>query len=381
MSIRGPAVTQVVLTIGGGGLEAMAARLAIELVRRGFPSSVVALDGGGEHEEALRAAGVDLHVLDGRRLFDPRFHWRLARILRRTRTRVLHTHHFAPLLHSYLAQRLAGVRRRVHTEHAFEYLQGRTDLQRALRGLARGCAAFVVVGERMPAFYTTTVGLSSARLRVIPNGIDPEVFAPAGDRTGGRHRQSLPDGLLVGALGRLASEKNIALLIRAFARVLAVCPASSLVLIGDGIERPRLEALAVALGIADRVCFLGWRADAALLLPLLDVYAITSDTEALPLAVLEAMAAGLPVVATSVGDLPDVLDHGRCGLLVRPGDEEALAAALRTLASDADARRRLGGAGRQRVLQRYSQRAMVERYLEAYGLSDAAPDALPDSGR
>jgi glycosyltransferase involved in cell wall biosynthesis len=364
-------VVQVLLNLGHGGMEAMAVSLAAGLDRARYRSVVIALDAGGEYEAVLRDAGVEAHVLEGRRLWSPGFHLELARLLRRLQADVVHTHHFSPLLHSLPAARLAGVRRRVHTEHSYQYLESRADYRRALRLMGKSAHAFVLVAQSMHAYYRDTVRLEPKRLRIIPNGVDTGVFAPSPKDVAARRGMLgvAADAYVVGTAGRFFAEKDYGTLLRGFAAFAARNPGAHLAMIGDGPERPALEALAQGFGerISPRIHFLGWRTDLVDLLPLLDAFVLSSKSEALPLVALESLACGVPIVVTPVGDLPDVVaDNGsRAGTLFPVGDAAALADALAELANP-DMRAALGKRGRARVLQRYSQDAMVRSYTHAY---------------
>ena len=137
-------------------------------------------------------------------------------------------------------------------------------------------------------------------------------------------------------------------------------------MLGDGPERSRLERTAQELGVSDRVFFAGWQTDLSTWLSALDVFVLTSNSEGLPLGALEAMAAGLPVVTTPVGDLPEVVAEGRSGFLVPVGNVEAMARAITRLVDDDSLRCRMGAQAREDVCKRYNQRSMVENYMELY---------------
>ena len=362
-------VVQVILNLGHGGMEAMAVALAGGLDRQRFRSVVVALDAGGEHEVVLRNSGVESYVLSGRRLWSPGFHWELAALLRRLHADVVHTHHFSSLLHTLPAMRLAGVTRRVHTEHSYQYLEPRRDYRRVLRAIGAMTHAFVLVARSMHAFYKEQVRVGERRLRVIPNGVDTDLFKPS-NGTAAKDTLGVPaNAYLVGTAGRFFPEKDYGTLLRGFAAFAATHPDAHLAMIGDGPELLSLQALAASCGdgIAARIHFLGWRTDLPDVLPLLDTFALSSRSEGLPLVALEALACGVPLVVTPVGDLPEVVADGttQAGLLFPVGDHAALAHALAALADD-DARAVLAKAGRARVLQRYSQAAMVDSYTRAY---------------
>jgi glycosyltransferase involved in cell wall biosynthesis len=364
-----PTVVQIVLSLGRGGLETMAVDLAIGLERHGIRSVVVALDEGGVLETNLESASVEFAVLHGRRFKDPRFHLELAGHLRRFGASVVHTHMFAPLFHSLPAATLAGVRRIVHTEHSFEYLEPRPALRHMLRWMSRRTQAFTLVGERMLPYYANTVRVSAKRLHVIANGIDAGRYQPPTNAAHLRSELGIPnDVFVIGSAGRLAPEKNYQMLFRAAAECRARGTPVHVALFGEGSERAALASEARALGIDTAISFLGWRTDLHRALAALDVFVLTSESEGLPLALLEAMAIGLPSVSTPVGDIPRILEEGRTGFFVGTGDSVSLAARLQDLASDPAKRRSMGELARQVVIDRHSHDAMVGQYLSAYGL-------------
>jgi glycosyltransferase involved in cell wall biosynthesis len=361
-------IVQIVLSLGLGGLESMAVDLAIDLNRCGLSARVIALDEGGLLETRLREAGVGYDVLNGRRFSEPNFHLSLAARLRRMRAGIIHTHGFAPLLHTLPASRLGGVWHVVHTEHSFEYLEPRASLRRALKWLSRTTRVFALCGERMLPFYQTRIGVSPQRLQVIPNGIDVDKYRPGVNRAAIRVELGVPvNAFVVGSAGRLAPEKNYGMLLAAVADSRASGVPVHVVLFGEGDDRRELERLTANLGIQASVSFVGWRTDLHRVLPALDVFALTSLSEGLPLAVLEAMACGLPIISTAVGDIPVVVEHERAGYLVPSGDVGALAARVSELARAPDRRRALGAHGRRVVADRYSRSSMMTRYLTAYG--------------
>lgn len=348
----------------------MAVDLAVALHERGIRSSVLALNEGGRLEARLRAAGVGFHLVGNARYLSPATHLSVARTLRQLRPTVLHTHHLPSLLNVGPYATVAGSVRIVHTEHARMYLDEQPRARPLLRAAATMAAAVVLVGNALRAYYVETVGLPEAKLRVVVNGVDTQRFSPAPSESVGPARRAagLPDGrVLVGAVGRLAAVKNYALLIRAFARVRAESGDVALVLVGDGEEREQLEQLTRDLGVGQDVTFLGWRTDVASLIPLFDVLAVSSISEALPLVVLEAMSAAVPVVSTAVGEIPKVIADG-AGVVVPPDDVDAFAGALRRVVGDAGLRRELGTRARARVLDRYGLDAMADAYLSLYGL-------------
>lgn len=360
---------QVVQSFDRGGLEALAVNLAIGIQAAGARSVVVGIETGGILGATLDGARVAHHVIGNGRYRDLRTQRAMLALVREHQPTAVHTHHFAALACTALAARLARVPRLVHTEHAFQYLEARPALQRPLRWMSTQVSSFVVVGAAMRDFYVDAVGVDDARMRVVVNGVDTERFHPSADRAADRRAAGLPaEGVLVGTAGRFATVKNFPMLLDAVAEVRRSRPDVRLVLAGDGADRAALEAQAATLGFGDAIHFLGWRTDLPEILRCLDVFALTSWTEGLPLVMLEAMASGVPVVATGVGDIPRLVQRGVTGELVDAGDAPGLAAALGPLVEDGALRARMGAAGRAFVARDYSQDTMVRQYLAEYGL-------------
>jgi glycosyltransferase involved in cell wall biosynthesis len=373
-------VVQVLLNLGEGGMEAMAVNLSLALRQRGHRVTVIALDAGGRHEQTLHERGIPSHVLGGRRFSDIRKHRALAWTLRGADADVVHTHHFSPLLHTMVAASSAGWLPIVHTEHSYQYLEGRPDYRLALWGMSFRCRRVVLVGQAMLPYYRARVRIPEARLEVIPNGVS-QPTGSNGDRKAARAALGLPDGHLVVSAGRLFPVKRYEDLLAATALARKSIEGLHLVLLGDGPERQRLGSLTRELGLGDIVHFPGWREDAARWIACADAFVLTSRSEGLPMAALEAMALGIPIIATSVGDLPEVLRGGEAGILVPVGAPQDVANAIVRLARDPLAAARVGRAGRTRVAQAYSQDAMVDAYTALYGRNGRAPVGLSGGER
>jgi glycosyltransferase involved in cell wall biosynthesis len=210
-------------------------------------------------------------------------------------------------------------------------------------------------------------GFPERRVEVIHNGIEIGQRVGADARTAARAGLGLSHDLfVVGSIARLDPVKDLGSLLEAHAKVLAAIPAARLAIVGTGPEQAALEAQARARGIADRVDFLGYRADARAVMAAFDVYVNCSTYEGVSLTVLEAMAAGLPVIATRVGGNPEVVIDNETGLLVPAREVQPLADAIVTLASDSPRRRAMAEAGRRRVERAFSIERMVDEYRQAY---------------
>jgi glycosyltransferase involved in cell wall biosynthesis len=360
-------IVQVVLNLAEGGMETMAVNLSLGLSERGHRVTVVALDSGGLHEQTLREHGVAWQVMGGRALTSPKRHLALKRVFRRADADVIHTHHFAPLMHSVVAASWAGWAPMVHTEHSYQYLEPRRDYRWAMRALSARCRAVVMVGRAMRPYYRDEVGVPERKLKVILNGVTLPSLNGGGGRSARRAALGLPDGFLIVSAGRFFPVKRYQDLLAGAAEARRQVKDLHLVLLGTGPERERLVAETRRLGMEEAVSFPGWRKDVEEFVACGDIFALTSDSEGLPMAVLEAMALRIPVIATAVGDLPEMLGDGEGGKLVPARNPDRLAEAIVTLARDGNLRERMGRWGHERVARDYSLATMVEAYEELYG--------------
>ena len=293
--------------------------------------------------------------------------WRLCSLLRREKVDVLHTHMYHASWYGRIAGLCARVPVMVTTDHghdpwrkpwhiAFERFALRyTDLKIAV---SKDVAEVLKARDHVP----------DEKLVVIPNGVDPERF-----RVVKAERDSIraefgftDDTVLIGSVGRLVEPKAYHVLIEAMVHVSKLVPPARLVLIGDGPLRGDLERCASDLGVSDGVLFAGARSDIPAVLAAIDIYAMSSNREGLPVSLLEAMAAGKPIVATMVGGIPEVVSDRREGLLVPSGDPEALAGAIRELACDPKLAAHLGRQASEKVAAEYSIGATVRRLEEVY---------------
>jgi glycosyltransferase involved in cell wall biosynthesis len=289
--------------------------------------------------------------------------FRLARWLRAAAVDLAHTHNPMALIYGAPAARLAGAAV-VHTKHGSNP-GGRSALL-AAKLAARFVDAFVAVSPETAAVARRRREVDDRRLSVIANGIDLGRFRQ--DSTAReRVRSDLgiePGSWVVGTVGRIAEEKNQALLLRAVAPLLG--RKTRLVVAGDGPLLAPLSELASTLGISPFVHFLGARSDVPDLLNALDAFVLCSNTEGLPLVIPEAMATGLPVVSTSVGGIPTVIDDGQTGLLVPAGDEQALRERVALLQADPDMSHTLGIRAQSAAARRFSAARMQSDYLQLY---------------
>lgn len=210
-------------------------------------------------------------------------------------------------------------------------------------------------------------GFPADRLEVAYNGIDLGTPPTDEEREAARRALGLAvDRFVVGTVARLDPVKDLGTLIEAFETVAHETPGTTLLIVGEGPERTRLEEIVRTRNLSASVLFSGHRADVRELLPGLDVYANSSLTEGVSLTIVEAMAASLPVVATRVGGNPEVVEEGRTGALVPPRDPEALALAIGSLRADGERCRAWGAAGRRLAEERFGLDRMLDLYQNAY---------------
>lgn len=360
-------VMHLIMDLDIGGSQRLAQTLVTACHHSQFRFSVCALGHDGPMRGQFAAAGVPCWSLNKHAGLDWMAVARLAHLIRRIRPHVLHTHHTGALIYGTAARMLAGTRGHIHTEHSHDILDASGRLRFLQRVLSAAPLTTVCVAEEVRQYLGLVAGIPWERMAVLQNGVDTDRFAPGGANP--RLLRELgveDDGPVVVTVGRLDPLKDQATLIKAFAMVRQRVPNAWLLLVGDGPLRRSLAELASDCGQSDRVVFAGVRTDVERILPLCSVFALSSTNEGLPLVALEAMASGLPLVATSVGGIPQLVEDGNTGLLCPAGDMAALADALVRALTDDGVGRALGANGRRLVETRHSLQAMVAAYEALY---------------
>jgi glycosyltransferase involved in cell wall biosynthesis len=408
--MAGHRVLYFITELNVGGAERSLARLLAGLDRGRFAPTVACLYGSDSPvADDIRALGIPVHDL----YMAQRWRWdaffRLYRLLRREQPAILHTLLFHANISGRIVGRLAGVPIVISGERTMGMeSRWRYRLNRITQGLAD---RVVCVSPQVADFVIDQVGLLRAKVVVIPNGVDADTVHRATRHRNGvgrpdavhratRHRNGvgrpdavhplapldhpldtrtlvhrtlvrsearvalgLPiDEMIVGTVARLDPVKRLDVLLRALAALEDV----QAVIVGYGPEERRLKAMAGQLGVLDRVLFAGHQRDVHPWLAAMDLFVLTSDWEGMSNALLEAMAARLPVVATATGGTPDVVLEDETGFLVPPGDPPALTRAIQALLADPALRDRLGQAGQRRVAECFSVEQMVERTQALY---------------
>ena len=364
-------VLHVVSDFRSGGAEQVAANLLRTADPEHFDARAIALRGpfGLASERTLAEDGIQVWYMGKERGFDPSVLGRVARTMEHFRPQVVHTHTYA-LRYAFPYMLFRRVPAMVHTVHNLAEREigwyGRWVHRLAFR---RGVLPVAIASEVADSIHRV-YGIDDPPL--IPNGIQLETFrGPSIDREGWRNQEGFAttDVLFV-FVAWLRPQKNPALLLEAFRRGPASDPRAHLLFAGTGDEqsgslKSELERQIGAWGLRERVHLLGLRSDVPELLNAADVFVLSSDYEGNPLAVMEAMAAGKPVVSTAVGGVPELVEDG-CGLLVPPLDAQALSKAMSHMLENPSARKSMGEKSARRAVERFDLRLMTEAYEDLY---------------
>jgi glycosyltransferase involved in cell wall biosynthesis len=325
------------------------------------------------HERAAKE-GVESHLIPCTGQIDRAAIAAIRELALRTRADVVHAHGFKADIYVYLALRRTRIPfvSTCHTWYDNDLmvtLYGKLD-RLVLRRFARVVAVSDEVRQRL-----LKAGVRANKIRMVQNGIDLRPFDGAVPTL--REDASPHHALLVGLIGRLAWEKGVDIFLRAAAIVLVDSPETRFIVVGEGPDLDKLDRLIDELNIRANVSMLGRRDDMPSVYASLDVMVSASRQEGLPMAILEGMASGVPLVATSVGEVPAVVRDGRTGIVVKPEDVDALAAAIASLLPDPARRARLGAAGRQLIEEEYSAQRMTADYLRIYEEGIATVKRIP----
>jgi glycosyltransferase involved in cell wall biosynthesis len=361
-------VLHVIQTAGLGGSESVFAALTEALSARGW-DIVCATGEEGWLVEQLRAGGTRVEVLPGLgqgRVFEMGSLRALCRLIRAHDIGLVHAMSFPAHLYACLAARLTGRRAIANVRNAHRDTAGARRRAAWRWAIAPSADAVVTVSERLAGEMRALVG--ARKVVPLPNGIEVERFAVGGREAARAALGLAADALVVGTVGNTRPVKGHMDLLRAAAALVARVPAATILLIGAEVEpvAGELRRFCRGQGLEGRVVFTGARRDVEALLPAMDTFCLPSLSEGMSGALLQAMAAGLPAVATAVGGNPEVVVEGETGLLVPARDPEALARALLTLAEQPALRAQMGAAGQRRVQERYSLRTMVAGYDALY---------------
>lgn len=350
------------------GAEQLVYEMAIAN-RETMATGVIVLDEQGPLADPLREAGVAIYPTDRREGLDWSQRGRIAEALDEFLPDVVQCHQYTPFFYTAIARCCRRGPRVLFTEHGRHY----PDVVGAKRRwanrlvLSHFADRVTAVCEFTKRALVEREGFGAGKIEVVYNGVDPERFASSSSRDQAKRRWGLPEDLpVILQVGTFRAVKDHPTALRAVAGARRAGTEAMLVLAGDGPDRAACERLAEELDIADRTRFLGSIDNVHELLPAGELMLMTSVSEAHSVSLLEGMSAGLAVVATEVGGIPETVEHGVTGLLAPRGDAAGLARAMGELLADPARRERMGAAGRARVERMFRRDRMHRRYMEIY---------------
>ena len=361
-------IMQVVHCMDIAGTEKVVYSIVRNLSKERFSFSVCCLDFIGKLGERLIEEGFEVISLNRKPGVDFTLIKKLIRILKERRIDIVHAHQYTPYFYGATAAVLSGRRKVIFTEHG-RHQPDRSRLKRVvynqflnlftsrITGVSNFSKDSLVRYEKLPA----------RKIKVIYNGISPQGFEISLDREAKRRELGIEqDEVVVGMIGRFDPVKNHRMLLAAFRDVVKQIWGAKLLLIGDGPLKKECKESAAELDIDDYVVFLGQRNDVPQILQVIDIFVLSSITEATSLTLLEAMAAGLPVIAMDVGGNPEIVLRDQTGILVPPRNYIELAKAIVSLIRDPEKRKRMGEAGKRRAKALFSIDRMLEEYAQIY---------------
>ena len=368
-----PLVVHVIYRLQVGGLENGLVNLINHTPEDRFRHAIVCLTEATGFRERIRRADVEIIELHKRPGHDLAMYVRLYRLFRRLRPAIVHSRNLAAL-EAQVPAALAGVPNRIHGEHGWDVadIDGRR-YRRWKRLLRPFVHHYIALSQEIEQYLRGEIGVPVSRLTRILNGVDVERFRPLDAARDGEDPRpaGFRDGTFcIGTVGRLEAIKNQSLLLEAFGRLCRAYPElterARLVVVGEGSLRASLEGQARRDGIMERVWFAGSRDDVPVLMRRLDLFVLPSKAEGISNTIMEAMASGVPVVATDVGGNGELVVPGQTGMLVPPDDPRAMAEAMAAYLADPDRCRREGAAARDRAARVFSLRTMVDNYMQVY---------------
>ena len=369
-----PLIAHVIHHLVIGGMENGLVNLINRIPPNRYRHCVICAEDFSEFRERIERPDVEVIALKKSTLTKTALYGRLRALFRQLRPGIVHGRNLSGL-DALLPAWSAGVPLRIHGEHGWDVsdLDGTRAKPRFLRRLHSPMVhRYVAVSKHLKDYLASTVGISVSRITQIYNGVDTERFAPSGSKPPGIMPPTFygEDKVVVGTVGRLQAVKDQVTLVHAFAALLRETPklreTARLAIIGDGPQRDALTAVTLQEGIADVTWLPGARADVARLYQCFDVFALPSLNEGISNTLLEAMATGLPIIATAVGGNVELVDHDANGRLIPVSNSQALVGEIKRYVLDDGLRSRHGLASRLRVLSNFSLDLMVDSYLHLY---------------
>jgi len=353
----------VVPCFGFGGLEQVIINMVKQLDRSKYNLSLCSLwTPVPEMFEKIKALELPCFILDKGEGFNYSLVFKLSRLFRKEKIHLVNSHDVGATLFAAPAARLARIRKVIHVDHS--QIKNKKKFLFIYSWILKNQVTFsITVSKDLEELLISAFGVDDERVMTIPNGIDVESFSENQDISYLLDEFELgKDEKVIGSIGRLTEVKGMKYLLEAFKKVLVRVPESRLFIVGEGELRGDLEELAETLQIRGKVVFTGIREDIPALLNLFDLFALPSLWEGQPLTIIEAMAAGKPVVATDVGGSSEILNSGEYGILVPPADSDALARSILKMLEEREFAQKFGNDARKYSIAELSSIPMVRKY-------------------
>jgi len=358
----------IIHSLGVGGSEKLISNMAVELKRRGFDCTICCLNSLGEWGKKLKKKGFNIFVLDKKEGVDLNISKKIKAIVEKERPDILHAHHYTPYFYAVLSNFSYHRPKLIFTEHG-RFYPDRVRIKRVIFNYFAKFFTDTITGVCDFTKYSLSKYemFPQNKIRVIYNGIKPEKYEIDIDKHLKKRQLNLNfDDKIIGTIGRLCAIKNHYMLIQAFGRVKKHIKNAKLLIVGDGELRDRLEALSKKMNLTTDIIFLGEREDVPGLMKIFDVFVLSSNSEASSLALLEAMASGLSVVATNVGGNPELMKNNETGILVSRGDYKKFADAIIRILQNPTLQKVMGEKGKERIIEKFSFNRMMDEYIRLY---------------
>jgi sugar transferase (PEP-CTERM/EpsH1 system associated) len=349
-----------------GGLQQIVVNLAQNICKEKYNISVLCLRNLGEYVPEFERLGIRVFFVKKGKRTNYFLFLRIARLLRKEKIRIIHTHNSQSLVDGTLGALLSGVRNIIHTEHGRVFPDKRRYMLME-RVLSRFVFKVVGVSDQTAHNMNKYVKIPPSKITTIVNGIDGAKYHNKFAADEKKAELGIdPQAPVIGMIGRLVKEKGLEYLILALKTIVRSYPSIRLLIVGQGILQNHLKELVIQNGLQDNVLFTGGRLDTPQLYKVFDLFVLPSISEGLPMVLLEAMASGCPIIATEVGGIPSLIRHGFNGSLVPSKDPDSLAKEILKLLADTEKRNEYIENGKQIFNKSYDVRVMTRKYESLY---------------
>lgn len=357
----------IVLSLEIGGLEMFVKKFITGLAGE-YNQSVLCLDKKGIWGHEIEAGGKEVFLIrrkqNGTDWFLP---FKIASLLKRKNVDIIHTHNFTPNFYGVISAKLAGVPVVINTQHNSRFFPCKTLRRLGFKATSMLTSKIACVSQTAQKSLVNLGRINSSKIEIIINGIDCNELSPSPNRQVLAKLIPEPEkDKIIGIVGRLSPEKDHKTLLKAFAIIQNKLTNVKLIIVGDGNTKQDLEKTVKEMQLDKKVFFLGARTDVRLLLNSFDLFVLSSITEGVSLALLEAMACGLPVVATNVGGNSEIVQDGESGIIVPAQNHRKLSDAILEILSSKQVAAKMGQVGRKRVLEKFSMTSMLKNYRTLY---------------